>query len=202
MRHLSICQVAPMTRETRCRETTFGYLSALESAEHGFFGGYLLISGSGRPLEFHCTAPVRPNRAQQLLYGPTLRPYLLGEQIGGTLVREAAISPQLILTDQDAVLALRSQIEVPIVFVGAAAEEVSASIDAGDSPVGGRWFQHRGNSCELAAGYEAEAELVVRLLTELSQKVELMEPFGRIHDAIREAQRIGGEGPEIYGQAA
>jgi hypothetical protein len=191
-----------MTRETRCRDTTFGYLSALESAEHGFFGGYLLISGSGRPLEFHCTAPVRPNRAQQLLYGPTLRPYLLGEQIGGTLIREAAISPQLILTDQDAVLALRSLIEVPIVFVGARAEEESASTAADGLPVGEQRFRHLGNHCELASGYESETEMVVKLLEQLTQKVELMEPFGRIHDAIREAQRIGGEGPEIYGQAA
>jgi hypothetical protein len=192
-----------MTRETPCRETTFGYLSALESAEHGFFGGYLLISRSGRPLEFHCTAPVRPNRAQQILYGPTLRPYLLGEQIGGSLVREAAISPQLILTDQGAVLSLRSQIDVPIVLAIESPNAESASIDAAIGvPIEDRRFCLHGNSFELAPGFEAERELVVKLLTELSQHVELIEPFGRIHEAIREAQRIGREGPEVHGQAA
>jgi hypothetical protein len=207
-----------MTRENRCRETTFGYLSALESLEHGFFGGYLLISLRGRPLEFHCTAPVRPNRAQQILYGPMLHPYLLGEQIGGALVREAAIVPQLILTDQVAVLSLRSQIETPIVYVlnvggsagpanrpgqGDIAPAESASSGEGSEHAGisGR-FQLHGHACELAPGYESDCELVLKPLAELVQYVELVEPFDRIHEAIREAQRIGGEGPEVHGQAA
>ena len=67
------------------QETTFGYLSALESAEHGYFGGYLIVSPLGRPLEFHCTAPVRPSRAQANPLWPTLEPYLLGEQIAGAV---------------------------------------------------------------------------------------------------------------------
>jgi hypothetical protein len=192
-----------MTRENRCRETCFGYLSALESAEHGFFGGYLLISRSGRPLEFHCTAPVRPNRAQQILYGPTLHEYLLGEQIGGTLVREAAIEPQIILTDQAAVLYLRPQTEVPIVFVTSLADAARDASTATMTGGGGSCrFRLAAQSCELAPGYEVDGELVVTLLTELSQHVELLEPFDRIHEAIREAQRIDGEGPEIHGQAA
>ena len=49
-----------MIHQTPGGATTFGYLSAVESAEHGFFGGYLLVSPLGRPVEFHCTAPIRP----------------------------------------------------------------------------------------------------------------------------------------------
>jgi hypothetical protein len=200
-----------MTRESSRRETTFGYLSALESEEYGFFGGYLLLSGDGRPLEFHCTAPVRPNRAQQILYGPTLGPYLLGEQIGRTLVREAETEPRLVLTDQIAVLCLRSQLEVPIVYVvGSADSDENTAIHSDDASAHAAAgaqakpepFYLQGNRCELAPAYESEKELVVTLLTELVQRVELMEPFGRIHEAIREAQRIGEEGPEIHGQAA
>jgi hypothetical protein len=205
-----------MTRENRCLETSFGYLSALESAEHGFFGGYLLISRSGRPLEFHCTAPVRPTRAQQILYGPTLQSYLLGEQIGGTLVREATISPGIILTDQPAVLALRSQIELPMVYVvrltdpdgkanGTDQNDSAKDASIGRRPeqfVSSRRFRISGYACEVAPGYESDTELAVTLLTELAQHVELAEPFDRICEAIREAQRIGGEGPEIHGQAA
>jgi hypothetical protein len=55
-----------------------GFLAVVEHELHGLFGGYLLLNATGRPLEFHCTAPVRPNRAQQILYGPTLEPYLYG----------------------------------------------------------------------------------------------------------------------------
>ena len=98
-----------MIHQTPNGTTTFGYLSAVESAEHGFFGGYLLVSPLGRPVEFHCTAPIRPSRAQQILYGPTLQPYLLGEQIAGTLLAKAQTKPQIILTDQSSVLCHRAK---------------------------------------------------------------------------------------------
>ena len=56
-----------------------GFLTVTEHAEHGLFGGYLILNVSGRPLEFHCTAPLKPSRAQEILYGPTLRPFLFGD---------------------------------------------------------------------------------------------------------------------------
>ena len=49
-----------------------GFLTVVEHPQHGLFGGYLLLNHGGRPLEFHCTAPIKPNRAQEILYGPTL----------------------------------------------------------------------------------------------------------------------------------
>ena len=63
-------------------QPALGFLTVLEHSQHGLMGGYLVLNISGRPLEFHCTAPIKPNRAQQILYGPTLEPYLFGEQIG------------------------------------------------------------------------------------------------------------------------
>ena len=83
-----------MPNETPSQETTFGYLSVINSAEHGYFGGYLIVGPLGRPLEFHCTAPVRPSRAQQILYGPTLEPFLLGEQIAGAMLDAAKLKPR------------------------------------------------------------------------------------------------------------
>ena len=74
--------------------SAMGFLTIVESSAQGIFGGYLLLNEAGRPLEFHCTAPVRPNRAQQILYGPTLKPYLFGEQIGQTLLSQTKITPE------------------------------------------------------------------------------------------------------------
>ena len=70
-----------------------GFLTVLDHPQHGLMGGYLVLNAAGRPLEFHCTAPVKPNRAQQILYGPTLEPFLYGEQIGQALIGEIAIGP-------------------------------------------------------------------------------------------------------------
>ena len=76
--------------------TALGFLTVVEQDPLGLVGGYLLLNGAGRPLEFHCTAPVKPNRAQQILFGPTLAPYLYGEQIGQTLIAKGAIAPMLV----------------------------------------------------------------------------------------------------------
>jgi hypothetical protein len=193
----------------------FGYLSMLESTEHGYFGGYLLVSLLGRPLEFHCTAPVRPSRAQQILYGPTLQPYLLGEQIGGTLLAQAKVKAKVILTDQFDAFCLRSQSDCPMVCLagpdrGSADSKLLASL-AGDegfnaarSPdsFDSRCFSLGGFQWELPSGYEHDRSPAVDLLQLLAQHVELPEPFGRIHEAIREAQRIGQRNQDTHGQAA
>jgi hypothetical protein len=187
-----------MTIPTPTGATTFGYLSAVESAEHGYFGGYLLISPLGRPVEFHCTAPIRPSSAQEILYGPTLRPYLLGEQIAGALIAKAQAKPQIILTDQSSVLCHRWKTAIPMVYLIPAADDASAAT-AGDASDQIIVAQH---GFELAAGFESDRPAAIALLAELSQGVDLPEPFDRIHGAILEAQRIDQRGPEVHGQAA
>ncbi len=174
--------------------SVFGYLSAVESPELGFFGGYLLVSPLGRPLEFHCTAPIRPSRAQEILYGPTLQPYLLGEQIAGTLLAKTRTKPQIILTDQPSALCHRVKLDVPIVYFQPNAPITSVNA-AHQLLVSGHAF-------ELCAGYEADRDCATALLARLAEHVDLPEPFARIHDAIREAHRIGERGPEAQADAA
>lgn len=198
------------------KDPIFGYLSMLESSEHGLFGGYLIVSSLGRPLEFHCTTPVRPSRAQQILYGPTLQPYLLGEQIGGTLLGQAKLEPSVILTDQVDAFCLRSQLNFPIVLLAstgrATVDSVSADPLAGHMPAAALptnerlaaagQFSFGGCQWEIPSGFEADQPMVVELLQLLGRNVELPEPFDRIHEAIREAQRIGGRTQDTHGQAA
>lgn len=94
-----------------------GFLTVLDHPQHGLFGGYLVLNFTGRPLEFHCTAPIKPNRAQQILYGPTLEPFLYGEQIGSTLLGHAKASPLVICTDREPVLSLRDLVDLPVALV-------------------------------------------------------------------------------------
>src|SRR6266576_6035917 len=84
-----------------------GFLTVVENAELGLIGGYLLLNPAGRPLEFHCTAPVKATRTQQILYGPTLLPFLYGEQIGQTLLKRSKRSPVVVCTDVEAMLDVR-----------------------------------------------------------------------------------------------
>ena len=59
-----------------------GFLTVIEHPQYGLFGGYLVLNTAGRPLEFHCTAPIKPNRAQQILYGPTLESFFTASRSG------------------------------------------------------------------------------------------------------------------------
>src|SRR5580693_507018 len=95
-------------------QAAWGFLTVLSSDEQGLIGGYLVLNSSGRPLEFHCTAPIKPNRAQQILYGPTLEPYLFGEQIGRALVTKSTAPPLVICTDLRPAMAVRPLVNAPV----------------------------------------------------------------------------------------
>ena len=196
-----------MSRQSSSPERTFGYLSTIESAEHGYFGGYLVLSGLGRPLEFHCTAPIRPSRAQRILYGPTLEPYLLGEQICGALLGVAKLTPCVILTDCAAALHARARFSMPLALLLSSSQN-STDTNVTDSQQGataasiGAVFTLGSHQLQLPFSYERDERDVNESLAHFAQQVDLAEPFCRIQDAIREAQRIGGRGTEAHDQAA
>src|SRR5215467_10712071 len=96
---------------------SLGFFAVVEYPQHGLFGGYLLLNAAGRPVEFHCTAPVKPNRAQQILYGPTLESFLYGEHIGASLIKASQQTPLAVLVDQPAALAIREHIKSPAALV-------------------------------------------------------------------------------------
>ena len=85
-----------MAADHTMSKPNLGFLTVLEHPQHGLFGGYLVLNAAARPLEFHCTAPIKPNRAQEILYGPTLQSFLYGEQIGRTLLEKAKNSPEFV----------------------------------------------------------------------------------------------------------
>ena len=181
---------------------SIGFLTVVQHPQHGFFGGYLVLNADARPLEFHCTAPVKPNRAQEILYGPTLEPYLYGEQIGQTLIAKSQLLPLAVCTDLPAVLSVRQHLELPVFLVlgdSSTAEGAPAAgsvtmhrVDAAHGRVHtAPAFQLGRNSVTVATGYEEDRRMASTDLAPLVQHFDLAEPFGRIRGAIDEAQRAG-----------
>ena len=74
----------------------------------GHCGGLLIVSHLGRPIEFHCSAPVVTNRAQKILYGKTYDHYLYCEQIGLSLIDKSKTKPPLIFADSIQLLGLEN----------------------------------------------------------------------------------------------
>lgn len=176
-----------------------GFLTVVDDPQHGLFGGYLVLNLLGRPLEFHCTTPVKPNRAQQILYGPTLQPYVYGELIGQTLLTRSAVRPRVVCTDQQAVLAAYPYTQAPVVLVQS---DDSKKTDAPEDTAVRRLdaAHERGGLHTILAGRHRlavqrirseDAQRAERELAELDDDFDLCEPFDRIREAIEEAQRGG-----------
>jgi len=163
---------------------SIGFLTVIEQPAHGLFGGYLLLNAAGRPLEFHCTAPVQPNRAQQILYGPTLESFLYGEQIGATLVEKSGQQPVVVLVDLPPMMHVRQHIKSPAALVGGEHAKLGdgSTID---------WieFQVGGNQVLLPPRLSADQKLIADKLSAIEEIFDLGEPFNRIREAIEEAQR-------------
>lgn len=134
----------------------------------GYIGGYLVTNAWGRPLEFRLSSAVQPNRVQQVLYGPSLEPFLFGDLIGKTLIDKTATTVQLVITDQPAALNVRRSHGCPVALVQHDAEPPLA---------------HHPDFPEDGAALE-------ELLGKLSS-FDFAEPFNRIREALVEARKLG-----------
>lgn len=168
-----------------------GFFTVAEYVEYGLFGGYLILNAAGRPLEFHCTAPVRPNRAQEILYGPTLKPYLYGEQIGHALLTKAKTQPLLICTDLLPALGVRDLVTTPVVLVSPEPGRVNETGVAAETLGTESLLQFQAGSFPLAvlARFPDDREQALNGWLAHAEGFDLLEPFRRIREAIEEAQK-------------
>ncbi len=157
-----------------------GFLGVVNLAGTGFVGGLLVTNQLGRPLEFQCTTPVKPNRTQEILYGPTLTSFVCAELIGKTLFERLQVKPQLIVCDQPEMLALRSVISLPVALIlpkSAKAEE--GTIRAG------------AHQLRLHADFENDREAVTEIAKSFPGDADLIEPVERVREALQETLRVG-----------
>ena len=135
-------------------------------------GGYLLLNTNGRPLEFHCTLPLRPTRTQEVLYGPSLRPYLIGDLIGRAVVGKSRLKAATIITDQSDAIELASSIKIPV----ACTARVEGTHEV---------IEVDGQQLTASMGHRAQ---IVQILESLPATLNLSEPFERIREAFDEAK--------------
>jgi hypothetical protein len=184
-------------------QSALGFLTVQCSDEMGLVGGYLILNPVGRPLEFHCTAPVKANRAQQILFGSTLDAFLYGEQIGQTLLNKGSLEPLAVYTDVPHVLAVRDFVNVPVALVLSADAARSAAEQPADSASlpASTWRIDRAHGKAALAMFSlgrnrlAVAEAHRRDQDEIQQRLaanadfDLAEPFERIREALEEAHK-------------
>ena len=157
-----------------------GFLTAIEDADRGFVGGLLVTNRFGRPLEFQCTAPVKPNRAQQILYGPTLRPFVLGELLGRTLLDKIGVKPHLVLIESDEILDLRQHVPMAVAYLTDKVTDESTQLALGKHGIA------------FHPDFAADRAEIARHVKALPPNADLLrEPFERVREALTETLRLG-----------
>lgn len=180
-----------------------GFVSVRKRPEQGYFGGYLIVNATARPLEFHCTVPVQPTRAQSILFGNTLEEFLCGEQITRSLLAKAKLLPDAILVDTPTALCARHWFDVPILWLSCTeAQRGSGSrshhehgfafpeFHRDPAEITTRTFGAYQFACLQA--YQADLEAAGQLFENTSgnkakSRFEFDEPFERIVEALSEA---------------
>ena len=159
-----------------------GFLTIVTDSSQARLGGLLVVNASGRPLEFHCTGAVKPNRAQEILYGPTLGQYLCGEQIGMALCNAVKHRPAVLLTDITDVLALRPLVDFPLLLVATEQNKIQ------NFPASLAELRLGTRTVCVHAAYEQDLAKSESMLAVPAENLDFQEPFGRIAEAISEAQ--------------
>lgn len=163
-----------------------GFLTALEVPEQGYVGGLLITNRHGRPLEFQCTAPLKPNRTQEILYGSTLGPYVIGEVIARTLIEKVGVKPHLILTERPEILELRNHVSMPVGCLEADQSVTPSPSDDTGYRIGRQWFRvHSAHTVDRA---DLETQT-----TQVPKDADMREPFERVREALMETVKNGAK---------
>ncbi|MCH2210407.1 MAG: hypothetical protein MK110_03835 [Fuerstiella sp.] len=152
-----------------------GFMAALEVDGRGHVGGLLVTSHNGRPLEFQCTTPVKPDRTQEILYGRALKSWLLGELIGSTLLQRVGIKPDLVVVRDEEMLELRNHTETPVAYLS----DTAAAGATITRMMGGRCLHFHSD-------HTADADLLEGRIHLVPDQADLEEPMERVHAALSE----------------
>lgn len=173
---------ALMHDSPRSEALHIGFLTVLELPGGAFVGGLLVTNRLGRPLEFQCTTPVKPNRTQEILYGPTLRPFLYSELIGKTLWERLQVRPHLLVVDQAELLELRPHAGRPVACLVDPARDASDLPDQTHIALGQRRVRCHPEHPEDVDQVKEQSRLV-------PLDADLAEPVDRVRQALAETLR-------------
>ena len=168
-----------MSSPNRSDALQLGFMSVIEVSDNALVGGMLVTNKLGRPLEFQCTTPVKPNRTQEILYGPTLKPFLFSELIGKTLIERLQVKPQLVIIDQSELLDLRGHVDLPIACV---IRKGNTADDLADQTRLSLGIQR----VRFHPDHPEDIETVREQSRSISNDADTQEPVDRVREALQE----------------
>ena len=154
------------------------YLTCPQDASNAFLGALMLTDYRTRPMHFEFVSPVRPTTVQRILYGTTLLEHVKVDVIAEKLLHDLPQRPDVILVDSSDMLAAQRLAPCPMAYLAkkdgeeAGATSLSALIYETE--------QHANNQ-----------DAVGQIIACLEPVVDLLEPFARMIEALKESVKSG-----------
>jgi len=161
------------------------FLGYMEFDSGASYRGAILITDDwGKPLEFRCTAPVKPNPVQRTLYGQTLLPHVLVELIGVPLLQAVQERPEIIVVQESLFLNLRHKKDLPVVRLRRQGADVKLSSEEGEKTKPFVMSSESGKFdpiiVEVHWQFAGDMDYSREKLRELFGRWDLVEPFERL----------------------
>jgi hypothetical protein len=158
----------------RIEDFVIAYISCPQDSGRNYLGAILLTDHRTRPLEFAFVSPVKITTMQRIIHGRTLDEAITVDLIAKRLLTEANKRPDVIFVDSDILLEAHRLTKAPVA-------KLYRQESAPNQP----------NSLSLvkftAAGGSEKESKVGSVLSTLEPFGDLVEPFARMTEAIREA---------------
>jgi hypothetical protein len=150
------------------------YISCLQDSARNYLGAILLTDYRTRPLEFAFVSPVKITTLQRIIHGRTLDEAITVDLVTKRLLTEATKRPDIVFVDSDLLLEAQRLTKTPVAKLSR--HETLAGQPNSLSTV--KFSTANGGEHESAVG---------SVLSALEPLADLIEPFARMTEAIREA---------------
>ena len=180
------------------KDPVIGFLSLHEHEKTEYQGSLLITNFAGTPLEFRCTQPIIPDAIQRSLYGAGLLEYLGIEVCGRPLIRSAKLNSKCIFIEQAFLMALNDYVSRPIVFVREFRGEEPPSPITLKYPYQSdvvKPQQQDLNPLQIAQK-DAITLQTKDFVTQLAHKINFVEPFDRMRQAVQNLPQLTLPSPE------
>jgi hypothetical protein len=153
---------------------TLCYLTCPQDAAGAFLGALLVTDYRTRPLHFSFVSPIRPTKTQRILYGRTLDEHVKIDVVAQKLLKDLPSVPNVLFVDALELIAARRITQIPTAFLN---KQTDSKIEPGKL-----------TTLQYDTGQNiGDQEPVGRILATLETLVDLVEPFARMREALKEA---------------
>ncbi len=177
----------PNTDEEKAGGATFAFFSIARFEDGKAIRGAMLVTDeNSKPLEFRCTAPLRPSKLQSILYGGALDKHMYVDLIGVPLLKGIKENATHVVVNDSVLLGMRPSVEIPVVLV-----QRDAALDVSDGEDGPSVLDAPGGRYDpvivsVHPDHEHERQECREAIGKLFGKCDICEPFERIALALEE----------------